>query len=84
METERVGQALSAREIFELVREDLAGVEKAINSDSLASVETVTTIGRYLPGRVEASAFVPRSCCCARAFQVEAARPQFNWARWSR
>jgi octaprenyl-diphosphate synthase len=48
METERVGQALSAREIFELVREDLAGVEKAINSDSLASVETVTTIGRYL------------------------------------
>jgi octaprenyl-diphosphate synthase len=48
METERAGQALSAREIFDLVREDLEGVEKAINADSLASVETVTTIGRYL------------------------------------
>ncbi|HWF10287.1 MAG TPA: polyprenyl synthetase family protein [Bryobacteraceae bacterium] len=48
METERIGQALSAREIFDLVREDLECVEKAINTDSLASVETVTTIGRYL------------------------------------
>src|SRR5579863_10334263 len=48
METERVGQALSAREIFDLVREDLERVEKAINVESLASVETVTTIGRYL------------------------------------
>jgi octaprenyl-diphosphate synthase len=48
MKTERAGQALSAREIFDLVREDLEKVEKAINVDSLASVETVTTIGRYL------------------------------------
>jgi octaprenyl-diphosphate synthase len=48
METERVGPALSAREIFDLVREDLERVETAINADSLASVETVTTIGRYL------------------------------------
>jgi octaprenyl-diphosphate synthase len=48
METERLGQALSAREIFDLVREDLECVEKAINIESLASVETVTTIGRYL------------------------------------
>src|SRR5580658_1105368 len=48
METERVGQVLSAREIFDLVREDLERVEKAINVESLASVETVTTIGRYL------------------------------------
>ncbi len=48
METERLGQALSAREIFDLVREDLERVEKAINIESLASVETVTTIGRYL------------------------------------
>ena len=48
METERIGQALTAREIFDLVREDLECVEKAINAESLASVETVTTIGRYL------------------------------------
>ena len=48
METERIGQALTAREIFDLVREDLELVEKAINVESLASVETDTTIGRYL------------------------------------
>ena len=44
------GQARSctAREIFDLVREDLEQVEKAIDVESLASVETVTTIGRYL------------------------------------
>jgi octaprenyl-diphosphate synthase len=48
METERAGQVLSAREIFDLVRGDLEQVEKAINVESLASVETVTTIGRYL------------------------------------
>jgi octaprenyl-diphosphate synthase len=48
MATERAGQVLSASEIFELVRGDLEEVEKAINVESLASVETVTTIGRYL------------------------------------
>ncbi len=39
---------VSAAEIFDLVREDLHLVEKAIDVESLASVETVTTIGRYL------------------------------------
>jgi len=48
METEGAAAAISAREIFDLVREDLAFVEKAIDVESLASVETVTTIGRYL------------------------------------
>ena len=48
MKTGRMGQALSAGEIFDLVREDLASVEKAIDVDSIASVDTVTTIGRYL------------------------------------
>ena len=48
METERINQALTASEIFDLVRADLELVEKAIDAESLASVETVTTIGRYL------------------------------------
>jgi octaprenyl-diphosphate synthase len=48
METERASQALTASEIFDLVREDLELVEKAIDVESVASVETVTTIGRYL------------------------------------
>ncbi len=48
MAIERAGQILTAPEIFDLVREDLQGVERAIDAESLASVETVSTIGRYL------------------------------------
>jgi octaprenyl-diphosphate synthase len=48
METERANPALTASEIFDLVREDLELVEKAIDVESVASVDTVTTIGRYL------------------------------------
>lgn len=48
METERAGTILTAVEIFDLVREDLQQVEKAIDLESVASVDTVTTIGKYL------------------------------------
>jgi octaprenyl-diphosphate synthase len=48
MPTERAGQTLTAAEIFDLVREDLRLVEEAIDAESVASVETVTTIGKYL------------------------------------
>src|SRR5665213_2132908 len=48
METERAGRILTAAEIFDLVREDLQRVEKAIDVESVASVDTVTIIGRYL------------------------------------
>ena len=48
MASEGTGQILAAAEIFDLVREDLQEVEKAIDAESLAAVETVTTIGRYL------------------------------------
>lgn len=48
MATERAGQILTAAEIFDLVREDLQRVEKAIDVESVASVDTVTTIGKYL------------------------------------
>jgi octaprenyl-diphosphate synthase len=48
METERAGQTLSPAEIFDLVREDLQRVEEAIDVESVASVETVTAIGRHL------------------------------------
>src|SRR3954470_3154914 len=48
MGLEGTGQVLSAAEIFDLVREDLRGVETAIDVESVASVDTVTTIGKYL------------------------------------
>jgi len=48
MATDKASQILTAAEIFDLVREDLHGVEKAIDVEAVASVETVTTIGKYL------------------------------------
>ena len=48
METGRLGQTLSAHEILDLVQHDLEQVEREIGLESIASVEAVTTIGRYL------------------------------------
>jgi octaprenyl-diphosphate synthase len=44
----KLGQALSAREIFELIQDDLIEVEKRITVESVASVDAVTAIGQYL------------------------------------
>src|SRR5438552_14581515 len=44
----KLGQSLTARDIFDLVKDDLERVEREINLESIASVEAVTTIGRYL------------------------------------
>jgi octaprenyl-diphosphate synthase len=42
------GQALAVKEIFDLISEDLRRVEQEIGSESVASVDVVTAIGRYL------------------------------------
>ena len=44
----KLGQALTAREVFELVRDDLVRVEKEIHRESVASVDAITAIGQYL------------------------------------
>ena len=44
----KLGQALTAREIFDLIQEDLEQVEKRITVESVASVDAVTAIGQYL------------------------------------
>jgi octaprenyl-diphosphate synthase len=44
----KLGQSLSARDIFDLVKDDLERVEREISLESVASVDAVTTIGRYL------------------------------------
>ena len=48
METGRLGHTLSAHEILDLIQKDLEHVEREIGLESIASVEAVTTIGRYL------------------------------------
>jgi octaprenyl-diphosphate synthase len=44
----KLGQALTAREIFDLIQDELVEVEKQITVESVASVDAVTAIGRYL------------------------------------
>src|SRR5947209_1474860 len=44
----KLGQALTAKEVFDLIHPDLEQVEKRISVESLASVDTVTAIGQYL------------------------------------
>jgi len=44
----KLGQALTAREIFELIQDELALVEQKISAESVASVGAVTAIGQYL------------------------------------
>jgi octaprenyl-diphosphate synthase len=44
----KLGQTLTAKEIFDLVKKDLERVEREISLESVASVDAVTTISRYL------------------------------------
>jgi octaprenyl-diphosphate synthase len=48
MGPQRLGRSMTAREIFELVHDDLQKVEREIARESTASVAAVTNIGRYL------------------------------------
>jgi octaprenyl-diphosphate synthase len=44
----KLGQAITGKEIFDLIHDDLERVEKEIRLETVASVEVVTNIGRYL------------------------------------
>jgi octaprenyl-diphosphate synthase len=44
----KIGHALTALEIYDLVRGDLAQVEREIGLESISSVDAVTYIGQYL------------------------------------
>src|SRR6266851_1757619 len=48
MSLSKLGQALTAREIFDLIQNDLEQVEKKLTVESVASVDAVTAIGQYL------------------------------------
>ncbi len=44
----KLGQSLTARDILDLIRDDLQRVEREINLESIASIDAVTTITQYL------------------------------------
>ena len=48
MNLSKVRQAITAREVFDLIQDELEQVEKKIAAESVASVDAVTAIGQYL------------------------------------
>ena len=44
----KLGQAITGKDIFDLIHDDLERVEKEISLETVASVEVVTQIGQYL------------------------------------
>jgi octaprenyl-diphosphate synthase len=48
MSLSKLGQAFTAREVFDLIQDELEQVEKKITAESVASVDAVTAIGQYL------------------------------------
>ncbi|HBY62703.1 MAG TPA: polyprenyl synthetase family protein [Solibacterales bacterium] len=46
----RLGQSLTAKEVFDLVKDDLAKVEREISVESMASVEAIARIAQYMQG----------------------------------
>ena len=44
----KLGQALTARELFDLIQKELDQVERKITHEAVASVDAVTAIGQYL------------------------------------
>ena len=48
MDLGKLGQAFTAKEVFDLVSDDLKRVEREISVESVASVDAVTAIGHYL------------------------------------
>ncbi len=48
MPSGKIGQSLTALEIFDLVREDLAQAEREIGLESIACVDAITYIGQYI------------------------------------
>ena len=81
----KLGQALTAREIFDLIQDDLEQVEKKITVESVASVDAVTAIGQYLQssgGKRLRPALAAALRQAGRARQDTRAIPPSNWARW--
>ena len=42
--------AINGKELFELLREDLAAIEREFGRDTVSEVEAITEIGEYLRG----------------------------------
>ena len=75
----KLGQALTAREIFDLIQDDLEQVEKKITVESVASVDAVTAIGQYLQS-AGGKRCAPPCSCSPPNWSVTVDPRRSNWA----
>ena len=81
----KLGQAITGKEIFDLIHDDLERVEQEIRLETVASVEVVTNIGRYLQasgGKVFASFATVRGVAVAFCFFDRRPGPDFGSGTW--
>ena len=82
----KLRQALTARELFNLIQEELDQVEKKLTAESVAPLDTVTAIGQYLHssgGKRLRPALLLLSAKFA-GHRSDLGRQRFSWARsWS-
>ena len=59
--------AINGAEVFELLRDDLAAIEREFGRDTVSDVTAITEIGEYLRGAA-ASGFAPLCCYSPPSF----------------
>ena len=57
--------AINGKEVFDLLRDDLAALEREFGRDTVSGVQAITEIGEYLRAAA-ASESAPRCCCFPR------------------
>ena len=80
----KLRQALTARELFNLIQDELDQVEKKLTTESVAPLDTVTAIGQYLHSS-GGKRLRPALLCCLPSLPARRSGPgqlRFNWARW--
>src|SRR6266478_695931 len=79
---EKIIALLTAREIFDLVRDDLVLVEQELTRQTSATFEPVSEIPAIF--WVAAASDCDRRCCCfPRDMRARAiVRERFGWAQW--
>ena len=77
----KLGQAFTAREIFDLIQDDLELVERKITAESVASVDAVTAIDQYLHSS-GGKRLRPSLLLLSAKLAGGGGPSQFNWERW--
>ena len=71
---------VKAKEVFELLRDDLEAVEREFGRDTVSAVPAITDIGEYLRAG-GGSAFARRCCCFPPSYSTTTDAAPSAWVR---